>query len=390
MITIGSGLVWKAGLMANGDGRRLAITGFGLITPVGVNAWQSAASMRAGIVRFHEYERVLVDDDPDGLERCGATVAHAPVELEVVGAERAAAMLAPALSESLRLSQLPADRWVHAHWWLDSLIEGPADSDSLIERLRRHGVPVPASVPAGGDGPGDLRHCRVFEMLIQAAERLRQGPASVAIIGCADSLSTSPSLEGLRNADRLKSGSRPEGIIPGEAAGALIVETESHARGRGARIYAYLTSWGSAQEPNPWTGTTPSKAEGLTQAFHQAFEGREDRGEAIGLVIADLNGERPRALEWALSEQRVFPLPPQPAAGGAARRLWRPGDHIGDCGGATGAVQVAWAAIAVAKGYARTDGVALMTSDDAGARRVVCLAKADTVDSYRPILELIG
>lgn len=352
---------------------RLAITGFGLVTSVGLTALSSTAAIRAGISRFQETEQALVFVNGNQTELQGATVARVPIaSQEIIGVDRALALMVPALKECIERSGLNTATLGQAEWRIENLIEEENLNSALLTQNFNQGLyaqisTIPPNALLNNTNSENLRHCAVFEQIIQIAELLCSGKKQVALIGCVDSLSTYPMLERLHEAGRLKDATRPDGMIPGEAAGAISIETEDHAKTRGAKIFAFLQSWGQGMEPNPWISAKPSKAEGLTTAFHAALAGLDDGGESNGLVISDLNGERQRALEWALTDARVF---------SSIRNLWHPADCVGDCGGATGVLQIVVGVLSLAKSYAGTRRIAMTTSDDAGARRVLCIEKA--------------
>ena len=86
--------------------------------------------------------------------------------------------------------------------------------------------------------------------------------------------------------------------------------------------------------PTPGRPVRPQRPR-LTGAFHQALARLDDRGASIGQVITDENGERPRALEWAMTAGRIFPN------NGKERTLRHPAVIAGDAGGALGALVLA-------------------------------------------------
>jgi 3-oxoacyl-[acyl-carrier-protein] synthase-1 len=311
---------------------RIAITGIGLVTSLGLSAPSSLAAIRSGIANFIEHETVLVNGNEYGTELCGAIIARLPeqvVSRRVHGADRAVALLAPAIRECT--DGLPHSMLENAHWRMDSSIE--SGNGNFTENLRTElrALPFPAQ-RANAPAASALGRCLFFENIIQAITDLRTGACQMALVGCVDSLCESSTLDKLAEEDRLKSGTNPEGIVAGEAAGVVLLELESHARKRNAAIHAYINAWGQSAEPNPWTGTTPSTAKGLTSAFHEAFAQLPGKGEEIDMVIADLNGERARAHEWAFTSGRIFPVDAK------ARELMHPADCTGDCGAARGRV----------------------------------------------------
>ena len=150
-----------------------------------------------------------------------------------------------------------------------------------------------------------------------------------------------------------------------------MLERESSARLRKTPILAAISSQGSATEPHPWPDGKPSKALGLTTAFHQAFSKLDDLGASVVHVITDENGERARALEWSLTAGRIFPNPNQ------ERYLWHPAVVTGDTGGSLGAVVLADAIMRLILSTPPSGRITLAVSDDQGDRQVLCLEHVD-------------
>jgi len=364
----------------NGTGSdRIAITGIGLVTSLGLSAPSSLAAIRSGIANFSEHETVTVYGNEYGTELTGARIARLPehaVRRHLHGADRAVALLAPTIRECT--SGLPQSLLEKAMWRLDN--RTAPDNRNLINLLKAsvRDLPVPAIRPKDVVD-SFLGRCLFFENIIQATADLRSGTAPIVIVGCVDSLCDAPLLKKLSDANRVKSGTNPEGLVAGEAAGVFLLELESQAIRRNAGILAYISAWGCGAEPHPWTGKAPSIATGLRNAFDESFSVLPGKGEEIDLVIADLNGERARAHEWAITAARIFPPDEK------VRELKHPADCTGDCGAAMGAVLLA-TAIDIMSGALPPTNIALATSDDAGARRILCLQKANSsgIDAMVP------
>jgi len=352
---------------------RIAITGMGFISPVGGNVWETALAMRKKRSSFFSHETVLVADDHYGTRLCGAPVSRVPEEKisrYLCGADRAVAMLSAALRECT--AEIPPFLLQNASWQVDTLLE-PTGQD-FTDRFQTVLQEMSVAGERGSQANFGFPRCLLFERLIQAVERLRQGEEQMALVGCADSLVTNTRLDALLLAGRLKDAVNPEGIMVGEAAGIFLLEKEAAARRRNAHIYATIAAWGRASEPNPWNGANPSTGTGLTEAFHRAFAMLDDAGASVETVIADLNGERSRAMEWAYTEGRVFPDTKR------ERVLRHPADTLGDCGGAMGAAIMVNALAGFMLHHSPPGRVALTTSDEAGARRVICLEPGDRMD----------
>jgi uncharacterized protein (TIGR02270 family) len=352
---------------------RIAITGVGLVTSLGFNAPSSLAAIRSGIANFREHETVRVNGNQYGTELDGAGIARLPehvVPRRMRGAERAAALLVPAIRECT--DGLSRDMLQQAFCRYTSGIESDDGNlkkhliDALRERVNHSPVmPFNAAVTTDRD------RCLFFENIIQAATDLRNKTCTLVLVGCVDSLCDADLLEPLAKADRLRCGTNPEGFVAGEAAGVFLLELESQARERNAAVLAFVDSWGRGVEPYPSGGALPSMATGLTAAFHDAFSPLPGKGEEVGMVVVDLNGERARAAEWALTSGRIFP------ADRTARELKHPADCTGDCGAAMGAVLLAAAIDALLSTTVAPGKIALATSDEHGARRVLCLQKGE-------------
>jgi 3-oxoacyl-[acyl-carrier-protein] synthase-1 len=337
---------------------------------MGSTSWRSVSALLRNRSRFCWHETVLVADASDGTELRGATVSRVSgdtVRFGLTGSERSMALLAPTLRETLAgLSPSAGD--ASRAWLINGIPSEEAGAIPCPEDLLPLLSPV-ESLPAGRkEGFG---RTLFFDRMVAAAKAIREGVCQRALIAAVDSLCFLPVLERLLAAGRLLSGPNPEGIIPGEAAGAILLEREESARKRGAPVYAFVSSWGRGVDPVPRAGSRTSQGRGLTEAFLQAIEGLSGLGGDIGLVVADLNGERQRALEWALTEGRVF------GPSDRERQLWLPAFDVGECGAALGAVQAVVAVAALAKNKAHGNRVALFSSDDGGEARVLCLDRGD-------------
>ncbi len=223
---------------------RIAITGIGLVTSVGCSAPSSLAAIRGVIANFTEHETVLVNEDAYGTELSGARIARLPeqvVSRHVSGAERAVALLAPAIRECA--SVLSIDLLASVNWKIRNWID-PWDTEfENYLKKKLPDLPLPITHPYDVSALA-LGRSLFFEDLMQAAADLRNGVCRLVIVACVDSLCETSVLDRLCEMDMLKSGTNPAGIVAGEAAGAVLLELESHARKRGAAIHAYLNAWG--------------------------------------------------------------------------------------------------------------------------------------------------
>ncbi|HEY4614874.1 MAG TPA: beta-ketoacyl-ACP synthase II [Citricoccus sp.] len=176
---------------------------------------------------------------------------------------------------------------------------GPAAAISL-DLGARAGARTPVSACASGTEAMDL-----------ALELIRSGQADVVLCGGTEAaihplpIAAFASMQALsRRNDEPERASRPydsdrDGFVLGEGAGALVIESEEHARARGARIYAELA--GSAVTSDSYHITAP-EAEGLgaARALRAALESAGASPEDVSHVNAHATstpvGDRPEYL----------------------------------------------------------------------------------------------
>jgi 3-oxoacyl-[acyl-carrier-protein] synthase-1 len=337
----------------------LAITGMGIVSPVGLTAEQTCAALRAGITRFRQWDGTM-DRHGDPF-----TVAHLPdfdpAELPLERAKRAAVS-----AGREAIGGLPREDRIRRRWTVSLLVKeverpGAAlGTDGLIPAIAGElGLPASTTVRVDPDGnAGGMNALRT------ARDRLGRQPDALELILGLDSLLHPQTLRYLESADRLKSPTRPRGVIPGEACACLLLQTEESARARGARIQARVTGIGTAIEPAPDGSDQPCLGTGLTHAVAEALEMAGWRKHDVVRVHADLNGEEYRAHEWMLMQCRAL----------AGPTVVHPADCIGDVGAASAPLLIAMAAVALEKGYAGTSGVLVCCSSDFGARGCACVS----------------
>lgn len=123
------------------------------------------------------------------------------------------------------------------------------------------------------------------EALHLGLELIRSGEADVVLCGGAEAaihpmpLAAFASMQALsRRNDEPERASRPydrdrDGFVMGEGAGALVLESEEHARARGAKIYAELAGTGVTSDSHHITAPEPEglgASRALRQALHSA------------------------------------------------------------------------------------------------------------------------
>lgn len=351
----------------------MALTGIGMLTSVGLGAYASCASLRAGIVRIREL------DLPQGTE--GLATRHPLVGSPIKGLTegyfglgRQARLAVDGLRDLLANARLDPGHLAQAGLYLGlPSATAPERQQQLATRLTQW-LQVPGLrerihfYPQG--------HASAVRALGDALAQLRQGRLTLAVVGGLDSRVEPETLTRLRDEGRLKTEDQPVGFVPGEASAFFLLETPLMARRRKAGVMAWLESSHLAHEPITADSGQPCDGQGLGQAITGAFEALEDRGAGTGLVISDLNGELYRAEEFSKAVPRVLRHLRAPW------RLWHAADCIGDTGAASGALSVCMGARALSRGYAATEQVLTCASSDEGLRGAVCLRSAGKEDEH--------
>lgn len=198
----------------------------------------------------------------------------------------------------------------------------------------RHGAHGPAAFLAsrhGLDGPvlAPVTACAASGQALGLALRaVRAGEVDWMLAGGADSRVTSiglcwfallgaaasaegPPSEACKPFDRRRSG-----VVVGEGAAVLVIESEEHARARGARIRAELCGYGASLDAYRATAPCPD-GRGAAQAMARALQDANLAPEEVGLVNAHGTGTKRNDPAEVAAIKAVF--------GAQARRLAVPG-----------------------------------------------------------------
>jgi 3-oxoacyl-[acyl-carrier-protein] synthase-1 len=350
----------------------LVVTALGVLCPVGYQAASACAAIRAGISRLVEHEG-YVCLPPEGpaaqaVEEIEPLVA-APVPLvddDLDGPERLLALALPALQNALveagigrkdlkrgaMLVALPAPDPVVASWQL-----GKTFARDLCRRAGVDGWGTTDSIEEGASG--------VFRALESARALLDTGRAQFCVVVAVDTLIDSERLAHLDRGWRLRSQRNPDGMLPGEAGVAIVLEARSNAERRRASILGVVGRVISAQETATVNTERWSSGEGLCRTLRPLLEGP---GGAVGsFVLCDLNGESYRAHEWAVVQTRLGREMP------AVEWLVHPAEAVGDVGTAMAGLLVAYACYAFEGGYAPASAALAWVGSDEGGRAAVVI-----------------
>ena len=350
----------------------LVITGVGLRCSVGQNAIQSCASIRAGISRFIEWTHFGMAFGEEGVLVVGAPLAPDPGDHSWI--EKARDLTLQPLYECLWNASLhenrPGGRPPRVTLYLGTppLDREGVDPDDAAGYAEAADQPDWVPIPLERVVRIEEDTCAVLRLLNTARSDIVEGRTDVAVVGGFDSHLQSEHLYSLFDLDRLKTAMSPSGLVPGEAGGFVAVETVSHARARGVTALGRLYSLEVDETSEGYDLEAPTTGDRLAAVLARVVAGARCDVKGIRRVLADLNGERWRFLEWAFADARALQ--------GLAKdcRVLHPADCIGDVGAATGAVLLTVAVRAFQRGYAQSNALILATSSDTGARAAACVS----------------
>lgn len=284
---------------------RIVVTGIGASTPLGGTAPESWSALLNGVsgARTLEHEWVEKYSLPvtfaaEAIVR-PSTVLERPVAKRLDPASQFAMVAAmeawaDAGSPDVDPERLGVDfaTGIGGVW---SLLDA---WDTLREKGPRRVLPmtVPMLMPNAAAGNLSLHFgARAFartvvsacasstESIVNAVEHLRSGLADIVIAGGTESaihpitMASFASMQALsKRNDDPSTASRPtsidrDGFVMGEGAGALIVETEEHARARGAKIYAAVVGGGVTADSYHITANDPEGV-GAARAVRLALD----------------------------------------------------------------------------------------------------------------------
>lgn len=271
---------------------KVVVTGIGAVTPLGATAdatWQAILAGKSGVHTmdndWSEKYGLAVDFAaqvdpqvvPDNLKRVQAKRLDPSSQFALISAREAMA--------DAGLEETDPDRtavsWATGIGGVWTLLDA---WDTLQEEGPRRVMPltVPMLMPNGPAAAIGMEFkaragvqtmvsacASSTESLGHAYDVVANGHADVVIAGGSEAaihpitIASFNSMQALsRRTDSPETASRPydvdrDGFVMGEGAGTLILETEEHAKARGAKIYAEVSSWGISNDAYHITGGEP-------------------------------------------------------------------------------------------------------------------------------------
>lgn len=333
--------------------RSLAIMGSGMVTGVGLSAPASCAAIRCAIDNFNETR--FMDDGGEWI--VGSEV---PLGECWRGFEKLVQMAVMAVREchahtgGVPLASVPLLLCV-----AEPARPGRAlrlDQDLLKEIEKSLGVKLHPRSQVIARGRVSIAEA------LHLASHLISPENPFAMIAGVDSLLSWPTLSVYESKSRLLTSKNSNGFIPGEAAAAILVSApESDADN------LICVGIGAGHEPATVESEEPLRANGMVEAFRQAFADAGCTMVDVDYRLTDLNGEQYSFKEAALAMNRTLRTrkPRFP--------IWHPTDCIGEVGAAIGPLALGVALAAARKGYAPGPGVLCHFGDDGSDRIALVL-----------------
>lgn len=214
-------------------------------------------------------------------------------------------------------------------------------------------------------------HAGLGRCMQSASDALRTGQIDRAIVIGVDSLLDVDTLLWLEAAARLRTPERAAGLIPGEACGALLLETARAAAKRGVSPYCTIEQIASAEEPAHLLNAGASTGAATAHLIHQALQSTQDTAAAPVWLFSDHNGENARANEWGnalFHLTRIHSAPIDPT-------VWFPAIHFGETAAASAAIAICMATAAWARGYHPAARAVISSISDGPARSSITLSR---------------
>jgi len=298
--------------------RRVAVTGLGAVTPLGLDArstWEGAVAGRSGVdwiqsfdatgypvriaseVKRFDPDAVVGAKDARRLERnvvlavAAAREAWSDSGVEDVDPARAGILVGSAIggvTGVLAQNEVLAERG-HARvspWFLPNVLVDSASGQIAIDLGLRGPNYAPVSACATGS-----------HAVGEGAELIRRGDADVVLAGGTEACMHPVILAGfcamrglVAEEDDPTRASRPfdatrAGFVMGEGACVLLLEDLDHARARGARMYAEVLAYGTSNDAHHMAQPDPESV-GVSEMMRSALERAGLVPERVGYINA--------------------------------------------------------------------------------------------------------
>ncbi|NIA00557.1 hypothetical protein [Massilia sp. CCM 8734] len=324
----------------------IAVRSAGLVTSIGLRTASACAALRCRLNNYLEISFVDHEKEP---------VTAAPVIWDGTGAgvSKLSHMAASAIRQALAM---------HAHVPLAStpLLLCVAEP-GRVGRLNDldSGLWSKLELQLGQELHADSRivaegQTGVASALTIAHDLLIAKGHEAVLIVAADTFVNQATITGYLDIRRLLATGIRAGFIPGEAAGALLVQRSDEQR----EVELIVLAQAIALESATRDSDLPRRGAGLSAAITRALGEAKVDSKAIHLCLSDANGEAYRFEELALALTRTRIASP----------LWLAAESVGETGSVAGCLQYAWLLQAQARNYLYANHTLCVSGNDSGMR----------------------
>ncbi len=335
----------------------LAIGSYGLVTGVGLDAPSSCAAIRCAIDKFQETRF---------MDSGGEWILASEVMLEQPwrGKTKLIKMLVSAVKECLaRDARVKPEATPLLLCLAEPDRAGRViddDNQFFHELCTELGFEFHAKsrvIPQG--------HVGFATALLRARSLIQEGIAAQVLIAGVDGFLVGSTLAHYEEHERLLTSQNSNGFIPGEAAGAVLVQAPVNSSN--SQLLCLGIGYGNEQS-TVYSEDTPLRGDGMAQAIRSALsEAGCDMG-ATDFRITDISGEQYAFKEAALALLRVLRQRKE------FYDLWHPADCVGEVGAAIGPVILSVLLAAMNKGYSPGNNVLAHFANDEGKRAAMVLS----------------
>lgn len=343
--------------------KQLSVFSAGMITSVGLDCPSSCAAIRTGINDFKETR--FIDQGGDWI--MGAMV---PLDIPWRGRVKLLNFAVSSIRECLTTFEyIPANQIalllcvaeIDRPGRLQAIDEDLLDEIQSALGLRFHKESRIINMGRVGG---------VYAINI-ASQLLTYSDIGYCIIAGVDSLLVAPTLAALEEIGYLLTSENSNGVIPGEAAAAVLISSKNKMNFRSDKRNLSLLGLGTGLEKATVNSDDPLRADGLVTAINNALRDSSLLMQDLDFRITDINGKQYYFKEAALAFTRILRVRKEEFD------IWHPADCIGEVGAAIVPCALSYALTAARKDYLPGKNILFHCGNDSGERAALVMRSED-------------
>jgi len=371
------------------EDKLLAVTGVGMVSPLGIGLAGACAAARAGINRAAELDFKVVnseDNQPEAVTGC--EIPHLTKGFEGIGRilritqtafvdlvgggglskikPNKCGMLI-VMPDPLRCNMTFIDKDVE---YSNPYLPAPFELETVIGWIYELCKGLNFEIERGNIEILLAWHTGFFMALAKGIERLNSREWDSFIVGSIDSMVGSETLQWLLDHNRLKCGDNPSGLQPSEAGVFMVIQRQSDTIRQQTAIHAIINGFTTGYEPDHFFTRKVSTGKGLSETASSLI--KKLKGSVRSpWIVSDINGEAHRSNELGYTLVRLASEFP----GLKGSEILYPAISFGDTGAASVAVGICMTIRAFERNYAPSNEVFVFSSADNGDRSAMCITK---------------